>query len=223
MVRFTRLQSMDRSLYPPLLQNPACAFPRTRLLSEVPVVTGTRPVKKSPVELVLWSWAPSLCWASLPYATAWVLAHVQRYCPRSRPPHRPHVSVSEALPSALASCGILPDTPCGWRLLTTTRESTCRVTPFPVSMVRIRRAVLSTGFLWQGTPVRIEGCRRRILCRFGSSASASCAGSRSRWLNHTFACATHRCLLDGIPGSRLPGSAVYPRFRPLRTSRRPGG
>jgi hypothetical protein len=58
---------------------------------------------------------------------------------------------------------------------------------------------------------------------FGSSASASCAGSRSRWLNHTFACAAHRCLRDGIPGWRLPGSAVYPRFRPLRTSRRPGG
>src|SRR5262249_28350349 len=39
----------------------------------------------------------------------------------------------------------------------------------------------------------------------------------------TFACAARRCLLDGIPGVRLPGSAVYPRFRPLRTSRRPGG
>jgi hypothetical protein len=45
----------------------------------------------------------------------------------------------------------------------------------------------------------------------------------SRWLNHTFAFAAHRCLLDGIPGLRLPGSAVYPRFKPLRTSRRPGG
>jgi hypothetical protein len=41
--------------------------------------------------------------------------------------------------------------------------------------------------------------------------------------HHTFACAAHRCLLDGIPGSRLPGSVVYPRFRPLRTSRRSGG
>src|SRR5215471_4040797 len=40
---------------------------------------------------------------------------------------------------------------------------------------------------------------------------------------HTFACAAHRCLRDGIPGWRLPGSAVYPRFRPLRASRRPGG
>ena len=48
-----------------------------------------------------------------------------------------------------------------------------------------------------------------------------------RWLAftmalHTFAYATHRCLLDGIPGLRLPGSAVYPRCRPLRTSRGPG-
>ena len=49
--------------------------------------------------------------------------------------HRPHVSISWALPQTLASCGILPNTPCGWHLLTTTRESTCRVTPFPVPMV----------------------------------------------------------------------------------------
>src|SRR5215471_17191356 len=58
---------------------------------------------------------------------------------------------------------------------------------------------------------------------FGSSASASCAGSHSRWLHHTLAGAAPRCLLDGIPGVRLPGSAVSPRFRPLRTRRRPGG
>ena len=57
----------------------------------------------------------------------------------------------------------------------------------------------------------------------GSSASASCAGSRSRWLKHTCADAAQRCLLDGIPGVRRPGSAGYPRFRPLRASRRPGG
>jgi hypothetical protein len=90
-------------------------------------------------------------------------------------------------------------------------------------MACILRAVLSTGFLWRCRPVSIEGCRCRILCRFGSSASASCAGSPSRWLNHTFAYATHRYLLDGMPGLRLPGSAIYPRCRPLRTSRRPGG
>jgi hypothetical protein len=40
---------------------------------------------------------------------------------------------------------------------------------------------------------------------------------------HTFAYAAPRCLLDGIPGARLPGSAVYPRCRPLRTSRGSGG
>src|SRR5712692_9133366 len=40
---------------------------------------------------------------------------------------------------------------------------------------------------------------------------------------YTFACAVHICLLDEIPDLRLPGSAVYPRFRPLRTSHRPGG
>lgn len=49
-----------------------------------------------------------------------------------------------------------------------------------------------------------------------------------RWVpmtmaSHTFACAAPGRLLDGIPGLRLPGSAVYPRFRPLTTSRRPGG
>jgi hypothetical protein len=49
-----------------------------------------------------------------------------------------------------------------------------------------------------------------------------------RWVSftmahHTFACAAHRCVLDGIPGLRLPGSAVSPRFKPLRTSRGPGG
>ena len=102
-------------------------------------------------------------------------------------------------------------------------ERTYGVPPFPVAMARIRRVVLSTGFLWRCTPVSIEGCRRPLLCPFGSSASASCAGWLSRWLNHTFALAAHRCLLDGIPGLRLPGSAVYPRFRPLRTSRRSGG
>jgi len=58
---------------------------------------------------------------------------------------------------------------------------------------------------------------------FGSSVSASCAGLKLRWLHHTFAYAAHRCLLNGIPGVRLPGSAFYPRFRPLRTNRRPGG
>jgi hypothetical protein len=40
---------------------------------------------------------------------------------------------------------------------------------------------------------------------------------------HVFACATHRSLLDGISGLRLPDTAVYPRFSLLRTSREARG
>src|SRR5215510_8092746 len=113
---------------------------------------------------------------SLPHAKARVLALMQHYCDRAPPHHRPHVSLSEALPPAFASCGIPHDTPYGWHLLMSIHESTCRVTPFPVPMARIRRAVLSTGFLWQCRPVSAYGCRRPILCPFGSSVSASSAG-----------------------------------------------
>ena len=72
-------------------------------------------------------------------------------------------------------------------------------------------------------------------CRSGDSAADALSYafwlqrvSLLRWVmvtmaHHTFACAAHRCVLDGIPRSRLLGSAVYPRFRPLRTSRRSGG
>lgn len=101
-------------------------------------------------------------------------------------------------------------------------ERTDGVTPFPGSMVRIRRAVLSTGFV---------GSAHRSVSK--AAGALSCAFwlqrvSLLRWFAFTmapctFACAARRCLLDGIPGVRLPGSAVYPRFRPLRTSRRPGG
>jgi hypothetical protein len=129
----------------------------------------------SPGELVICGLAPPPSGASLPRADARVLALLQRDSLRSPPPHRPHVSISEVLPSALASCGILSDTPSGWHLLTS-YESACRLPPFPIAIARIRRAVLSTGFLWQCRPVSAYGCRRPILCRFGSSASASCAG-----------------------------------------------
>jgi len=75
----------------------------------------------------------------------------------------------------------------------------------------------------QCRPVSGTGCRRLLLCHVGSSVSASGAGCRARWRNHPFAGAVHGCLRDGIPGVRLPGSAVAPRFRPLRARRRPGG
>ena len=129
----------------------------------------------APSELVICGLAPSPDGASLPRADAG-LALLQRDSLRSLTPHRPHVSLSEVLPSAFASCGIPPDTPSGWHLLPLQWESTYQVTPFPVAMLRIRRAVFSTGFLWQCRPVSGFDCRRLILCPFGSSASASCAG-----------------------------------------------
>jgi len=125
---------------------------------------------------------PLPCGISLPHAKAWVLALMQHYCARSPAHHRPHVSLSEALPPAFASCGIPHDTPCGWHLLTTMHKRTCRVTPFPVSILRLRRTVFSTGFLWRCKPVSGCDCRRLLLCPFGSSVSASYAGSHERWL-----------------------------------------
>src|SRR2546427_553730 len=92
----------------------------------------------------------------------------------------------------------------------------------PSSHRRIRRAVLSTGFMavhagqWfrLPAPYPVPFWLQRV--------------SLLRWVEitmarHTFACAAYRCLLSGIPGVRLPGSAIYPRSRPLRTSREPGG
>jgi hypothetical protein len=81
---------------------------------------------------------------------------------------------------------------------------------------------LSTGFVTVPAG-QFDGCQRLILCHFGSSGSASCAGSLSRWLKYVFACATHRFLLDRVSGLRLPDAAVYPRFSLLRTSRKTGG
>jgi hypothetical protein len=157
-------------------RTPRARFPRTRLLSHMLVVIGTLPVTPTT------SWACDLRFDAFPSRDiapsrhSVGLALLQRYSLRSPAHDRPHVSLSEALLSAFASCGIPHDTPYGWRLLTTRRESTCRVTPFPVPMIRIRRAVFSTGFLWQCRPVSGFGVRRLILCPFGSSASASCAG-----------------------------------------------
>ena len=57
----------------------------------------------------------------------------------------------------------------GWHLLRGVIHPTeghgREVTPFPVSIARIlRRAMLSTGVLWQCRPVSSRGCRRLILC-----------------------------------------------------------
>jgi hypothetical protein len=216
------LQSMDRSLHPPLLQNPACAFSRTRLLSHVPVVIRTLPVVRTTGWACDLGCGASPSWGIAPSRSRVGLALLQPSSLRSRTPDRPHVSISEAFPSALAAGGIRSDTPSGWPLLPSP-ERTCRLPPFPVPMARIRRAVFSTGCLWQCRPVSAYGCRRPLRCPCGSSVSASCAGEKCRWLLHPFAGAAQRCWRDGRPGLRLPGSAVSPRFRPLRTNRQPGG
>src|SRR4029450_4705068 len=98
---------MDRSLPPPLLQNPACAFSRTRLLSHVPVVVSTLPVVRTTGRAGHLGVGASPTWGIAPSRYRVGLALLQPYSLRSRTHDRPHVSLSEALPSALASCGIL--------------------------------------------------------------------------------------------------------------------
>ena len=165
---------IDRSIHL-CFRTPRARFPRTRLLRHVPVVISTLPVVRTTGGACDLGFGASPSWGIAPSRYRVGLALLQYYSLRSRTHDRPHVSISEALPSALASCGILSDTPSGWHLLTS-HESTCRLTPFPVPMARIRRAGLSTGFLWQCRPVRAYGCRRPILGPFGSSVSASSAG-----------------------------------------------
>ena len=96
------------------------------------------------------------------------------------------------------------------------------VTPFPISIARTLRVTLSTGF-GDDADGSVRWLPVSYPVPFGSSVSASYAGLQSRWLNHVFACAAHRFLLDGVSGLRLPDTAVYPRFSPLRTSRETGG
>jgi hypothetical protein len=100
-------------------RTPRARFPRTRLLSHVPIVIGTLPV------IPTTSWACDLRFDAFPSRDiapsrpSVGLALIQRSSLRSPPHDRPHVSLSEAFLSAFASCGILPDTPYGWHLLTT--------------------------------------------------------------------------------------------------------
>ena len=156
-------------------RTPRARFPRTRLLSHMPVVIGALPVTHTT------GWTCDLRFDAFPSRGiapsrhSVGLAVLQRYSLQSPTHNRPHVSVSEALRSAFASCGILSDTPSGWHLLTS-YESACRLTPFPMAIAHILRAVFSTGFLWQCRPVSAYGCRRPLLCPCGSSVSASYAG-----------------------------------------------
>ena len=110
-------QSMDGSLRPPLLQNPACA------LSTHEAPQPYARCHQHPSGSYTTSRACDLRFDAFPSRGiapsrhSVGLALLQRYSLRSRAHDRPHVSLSEALLSAFASCGIPPDTPCGWYLL----------------------------------------------------------------------------------------------------------
>jgi hypothetical protein len=113
--------------------------------------------------------------------------------------YRPDVSISRALPLALASSGILLPNRMRWvPALAGDRLPRERlgVIPFPVVIGCIRRAVFSTGFL--------DSANRSLVSDAGV---VSCAFwlqrlSLLRWVivtmaHHTFACATPQCLLNG--------------------------
>jgi hypothetical protein len=214
---------MDRSLHPPLLQNRACHFHGTRLLSVVMLVTHTwRQVVppwlgKSAFGGGRHDALPgrhqglALCLGSSPLTHS--LTFHNAVLTSAYPGHYPGPWLLEESFPIRHAVGTYSD------LCRRARMRLLR-SQFPL-LASLGRcfppgfsAVLTGQYFRLPAPYPVP---------FGSSASASCAGSFSRWLNHTFACAAHRCLLDGIPGLRLPGSAFYPRFRPLRTSRGSGG
>ena len=84
--------------------------------------------------------------------------HVTSDSPLYLSGHRPDVSISRALPLALASSGILIR---WWHPVGTSsvrmkrRESHQQVTPFPVFIARACRMRLSTGFEWRRTLVSV--------------------------------------------------------------------
>src|SRR5262249_40362182 len=139
--------------------------------------------------------------------------------------YRPDVSISRVLLLALASSGILLSN--GIRLAPT---------PWGDRPPEGRWRLLRSQFPWLASVGRCSppgfvavqtGQYRRLPAPYPVPFWLQRV-SLLRWFAftmalYTFAYAAHRCLRDGIPRVRLPGSAVYPRFRPLRTSRRPGG
>ena len=118
--------------------------PRTRLLSD-PILVTDASRQKEAVRSDRWR-----LWVLHPihYAQAkqaWHSGPIDRYLFRSPSSHRPHVSLSGALPPAFASWGILPSWACGGYLLGHP-ESTRMVIPFRSFVFRGRRIALSAGF-----------------------------------------------------------------------------
>jgi hypothetical protein len=116
--------------------------------------------------------------------------------------HRPDVGISWALPQALASSGIL--LPSRMRLapplrMTRLTESNWGLLRSPSPLLEPLGRHYPPGLMTVPTG-QSDGCQRLIFCRFGSSASAFCAGLQSRWLKYVFAFAVHRFLLSERSG-----------------------
>ncbi len=138
---------MDRSLHPPLLQNPACDFHRTRLLSDAPLGMGIRRARPSARQTC------DLSFGAFPYqgiapsrlragSSACTALHTSVTCtsPSSRQPIRGVTLGLRFLRNPSPYALRLAPTPM-------VSESTYEVTPFPVLIARVLRAVLSTGFV----------------------------------------------------------------------------
>jgi hypothetical protein len=104
----------------------------------------------------------------------------------------------------------------GWHLLrggAQPHREPLEVTPFPVSMVHIRRAVLSTGFLWQCMPVNRRGCRRRILCLLAPACQPLALGNTHDGSSHLrLRCPSMRARRD----TRMKAARLR-RLSPLQT------
>src|SRR2546426_10660603 len=144
MLRLMRLQSMEGSLPPPLLQNRACHFCGTRLLSDAPSVRGICPtVIDSRADL--WSDVARLPLAGHRSLTlqrgferlSSALPPITCPSPSSR---QPILGMTPGL------CFLRNPSPYAMRLAPApvvqhVSERTYGVTPFPVSIARILRAV----------------------------------------------------------------------------------
>jgi len=175
-----QLQSMDRSLCPPLLQNPACAFPRTRLLSEGPVGKGTPPVHNSTKGACDLRFAPSPDGASSLSADAAGLALL-----RARLPPITYTSPSAvSYPSVTLGLRFLRDPTryaIRWHLLRCNGRVRIRLRR-PVAMLRIRRRCFPPGFC--GSAYRsVVSAAGALSCAFWLQRISLLRWSWSRWLH----------------------------------------
>ena len=159
-----------------------------------------------PLDLLPWDVLPghlqggSLCFGALPLTHRFTFQHTGSTS--AYPGHYPRRLLLRASSSPAAS---------GWHLLWIQR-ATERLLRSPSPLLEPLGRRYPPGFVTVPTG-QSDGCQRRILCRFGSSVSASYAGLQSRWLNHVFAFAAHRFLRSERSGC---GSQISP-FIPAAT------